>query len=90
MAVGQGVADDLSPYVLSCGLAGVLAYLGFDCAAARRREHDHFHGALGLPCCLRIHARGEQHERAGKGSNGKLNAGYDSHGGSPVRESPLC
>ncbi len=38
VAVGQGVADDLSPYVLSTGLAGVLAYLGFDCAATRRRE----------------------------------------------------
>jgi hypothetical protein len=38
VAVGQGVADDLSPYVLSSGLAGVLAYLGFDCAATRRRE----------------------------------------------------
>ena len=40
VAVGQGVADDLSPYVLSCGLAGVLAYLGFDCAASRRRERE--------------------------------------------------
>jgi hypothetical protein len=40
VAVGQGVADDLSPYVLSTGLAGVLAYLGFDCAATRRRERE--------------------------------------------------
>ena len=40
VAVGQGVADDLSPYVLSSGLAGVLAYLGFDCAAMRRRERE--------------------------------------------------
>lgn len=38
VAVGQGVADELSPYVLSSGLAGVLAYLGFDVAASRRRE----------------------------------------------------
>lgn len=40
IAVGQGVAEHLSPYVLSCGMAGLLAYLAFDCAAARRRERE--------------------------------------------------
>ena len=34
------VGGDLSPYVLSCGLAGMLAFVGFDLARAGRRERE--------------------------------------------------
>lgn len=40
VTVGRGVGGDLSPYVLSCGLAGVLAYVGFDRARAGKRERE--------------------------------------------------
>ncbi len=38
--VGKFVGEDLSPYVLSAGLAGVLAFLMCDLVATRRRERD--------------------------------------------------
>lgn len=38
VTVGKLVADDLSPYVLACGLAGLLAYIALDIAATRREE----------------------------------------------------
>lgn len=38
LTVGRMVGNDLSPFVLACGLAGFLAYLGLDVAATRRKE----------------------------------------------------
>lgn len=40
VAVGHGGTGDLSPYVLACGLAGMLAFVGFDLARTRRRERE--------------------------------------------------
>ncbi|MEZ5941840.1 MAG: hypothetical protein R3C18_10630 [Planctomycetaceae bacterium] len=38
LTVGRVVGEDLSPYVLSCGLAGCLAFMAFDVAGTRREE----------------------------------------------------
>jgi hypothetical protein len=38
VTVGRGVGGELSPYVLSCGLAGMLAFVGFELVQARKRE----------------------------------------------------
>ncbi len=38
VTVGKIVAEDLSPYVLACGLSGFLAYIALDVAATRREE----------------------------------------------------
>lgn len=38
LTVGRIVGEDLSPYVLSCGLAGCLAFISLDMAATRRDE----------------------------------------------------
>ena len=40
VTVGRGVGGELSPYVLACGLAGMLAFVGFDLARAGRRERE--------------------------------------------------
>ncbi|MBX3440772.1 MAG: hypothetical protein KF774_00095 [Planctomyces sp.] len=36
LTVGKLVADDLSPYVLSCGLSGFLAFIALEVVAERR------------------------------------------------------
>jgi hypothetical protein len=36
LTVGKIVAEDLSPYVLACGLSGFLAFIALDLAAAQR------------------------------------------------------
>jgi hypothetical protein len=52
ITVGKLVAEDLSPYVLACGLSGFLAYIALDIAATRREEEAaaeeirHMHGRL--------------------------------------------
>jgi hypothetical protein len=52
VTVGKIVAEDLSPYVLACGLSGFLAYIALDIAATRREEEAaaedirHVHGRL--------------------------------------------
>ena len=38
LTVGKIVAEDLSPYVLSCGLSGFLAFIALELAAERRLE----------------------------------------------------
>lgn len=38
LTVGKIVADDLSPYLLSCGLSGFLAFIALELAAERRIE----------------------------------------------------
>lgn len=38
VTVGKLAADELSPYFLSCGLAGFLAFIALDIAATRRAE----------------------------------------------------
>ncbi|MCA9080860.1 MAG: hypothetical protein KDA58_09890, partial [Planctomycetaceae bacterium] len=40
LTVGRVVGDDLSPYVLACGLAGCLAFISLDLAATRRLEEE--------------------------------------------------
>lgn len=40
ITIGQGIGEELSPYVLSCGLAGMLAFMGLDLAQTRRRERE--------------------------------------------------
>jgi hypothetical protein len=36
LTVGKFVAEDLSPYVLACGLSGFLAFIALELAAERR------------------------------------------------------
>jgi hypothetical protein len=38
LTVGKIVADELSPYVLACGLSGFLAFVALELAAERRKE----------------------------------------------------
>jgi hypothetical protein len=38
VTIGRGAGGELSPYVLACGLAGMLAFMGLDLARTRRRE----------------------------------------------------
>ncbi|REJ86497.1 MAG: hypothetical protein DWQ34_22545 [Planctomycetota bacterium] len=38
VSVGKGGADSISPYALAAAFAGILAFIAFDFAAARRRE----------------------------------------------------
>lgn len=38
VTLGRGAGGDLSPYVLSCGLAGMLAFVGFELVETRKRE----------------------------------------------------
>ncbi len=40
MSVERMVGNDLSLYVLSCGLAGILAFVALDLAATRRKEQQ--------------------------------------------------
>lgn len=40
LSVGKMVAEDLSPYVLVCGLSGFLAFIALDEVAARRRDEQ--------------------------------------------------
>lgn len=40
VTVGKLAADELSPYFLSCGLAGFLAFIALDIAATRRAEES--------------------------------------------------
>jgi len=52
MAVGNVVSADLEPYVLACGLSGILAFMGLEMAGLRRRleqveaEKRHLEGRL--------------------------------------------
>lgn len=36
LSIGQGAADEISAYVMACGVAGLLAFIVFDTANARR------------------------------------------------------
>jgi hypothetical protein len=38
LTVGKIVADELSPYVLACGLSGFLAFIALELTAERRME----------------------------------------------------
>ncbi len=40
LTVGKIVAEDLSPYVLSCGLSGFLAFIALDLARVKREESE--------------------------------------------------
>lgn len=40
LTVGKTVADSLSPYVLDCGLAGLLAFIALEFAGTRREEEE--------------------------------------------------
>ena len=40
VTVGMGAEGEFSQYVLSCGLAGMLAFMGLDLAQTRRRERQ--------------------------------------------------
>ena len=42
LTVGKIVAEDLSPYTLSCGLAGLVSYIALEHVAARRRAEEEF------------------------------------------------
>ena len=37
LSVGQGTGNDISAYVMACGVAGLLAFIVFDAANARRQ-----------------------------------------------------
>lgn len=40
LTVGKAVAEDISPYILSCGLAGFLAFIVLDHIGAQRDEQE--------------------------------------------------
>ena len=40
LTVGKIVSESLSPYVLSCGLAGFLAFIALEFAGTRREEEE--------------------------------------------------
>lgn len=40
LTVGKSVTDTLSPFVLDCGLAGLLAFIALEFASSRREEEE--------------------------------------------------
>ena len=42
LTVGKIVSEDLSPYVLSCGLAGFLAFIALESAGTQREEKSDY------------------------------------------------
>ncbi len=63
LSIGQVVATEAAPHILTCGLAGLLAYIAFEQAAARRRDEQIITGQEQLATRLVKHVSNDGADR---------------------------